>query len=252
MRVMAMLCALAAGCATSSYQTAKMLPPGATQVGVAANSYSYHEGGNGSSEEALEVMGSTGISETLEIGAKAAWFNVSDTGGGDDVNFFNFLLTPKISITPDKLAIVAQTGFIYATGSGDSENAWMTMPGIVFTSEVTSGIYVDLCAKLIGFFSDNFDDYNFAGGGNAGIRIQPTGAAWSVGPELGFMYDDDSSSSASDDTGYFLQFGVGFHYTFGGAQAAPASSSAPPPPPASPAGPPPPPPPPDPSSEPPP
>jgi hypothetical protein len=231
MRVMAQLCALSAGCATSSYQNAKMLPPGASQVGVAVNSYAYHEGGDGSSEEAIEVMGSTGVSDKVELGGKFAWFSV------EDADFFNFLIAPKISITPDKLAFVAQSGFILATGDGESESIWMTMPGIVFTNELTTGIYADLTAKLIGFFNDDFDDYNLAGGGNLGLRVALPGAAWSLGPELGFMYDDDA---VDEDTGYFLQFGVGFHYQFGGVQPAPApSSNAAPPPPVAPPPPPP-------------
>lgn len=219
-------CVLMAGCSFSSYQSAKMLPQGASQVGVAVNSYSYNVEGESPDDESIELMASHGISDQAEIGAKIAWFSEMD------LDVINFLATPKFSITPNQLALVAQTGFILFSGEGDSENIWITMPGVVFTHQITDEFILDVTGKVVAMFSDDFDENNFAGAANVGFRFAPRGAAWSIGPEIGYMYDDDAAiddDGADIDNGYFLQFGLGFHYTFGAANAAPPGSALPPP-----------------------
>ena len=218
-------CALIGACSFSSYQSARMLPQGASSVGIAVNSYSYNVEGESPDDESIEVMASHGISDTVEIGGKIAWFS------GDGYDVLNFLATPKVSIIPNQLAFVAPTGFILfsieESGINDSENIWMTTPGVVYTMGIANDFVLDLTGKLVALFQDDFDDYNIAGAANVGFRFAPAGQAWSVGPEIGFMYDEDSIDE--DDTGYFLQFGLGFHYQFGATNSATPSSALPPP-----------------------
>lgn len=170
-------------------------------------------------------MASHGVSDTVEIGGKIAWF--SEEG----VDVVNFLATPKVSIIPNQLAFTAPTGFILVNvdidGASESENIWMSTPGVVYTAGISNDFVVDLTGKVVAMFADDFDDYNMAGAANIGFRFAPAGQAWSVGPELGFMYDDDAVDD--EDTGYFLQFGLGFHYQFGATNAAAPGSALPPP-----------------------
>jgi len=228
-RTQYVICALAttAGCAFSSHQSAKMLPQGNTSVGIAVNSYGYHEGEDSGDEEAIELMGSHGISDQVELGGKLAWFSA------DDVDFFNLLVTPKISLIPNQLALVAQSGFIFTTGEEDSDNVWLTMPGVVFTADLNDSFAIDLTGKLVAMFADDFSENNLAGAVNVGLRLAPPGYSFSIGPELGFMYDDDAVDEG-DDTGYFLQIGFAFQYQFGAKPAAAAPAPTPPPAPAPP------------------
>jgi hypothetical protein len=210
-----------AGCAFSSYQRAPMLPAGATQVGLAVNSYEFHADGGSGGSESVEVMGSYGINDKFELGGKFAWFNEMDT------NLFNLLVSPKLSLVPNVLALTAQSGVLLSDGDG-ADNAWLSMPGVVFTQRLSDMFELDLTGKAVLGFSDNFDDYNIAGAINAGLRLSLPGQAWAVMPEIGVLYDDDSQDTGGS-TGYFLQLGFAFTYQFGGVQPAPPKTTAPPP-----------------------
>jgi serine/threonine protein kinase len=146
-----------AGCAYSSYQSAKMLPAGATRVGGALNNYGYYESGDNVSTGGIEAMVSHGVSDSFALGGKLAWSNQMD------VNAFNILVAPKLSLKPDVLAFTAQSGIVLFSGDGSSENIWSTMPGVVFTHSFTSKLDLDVAGKLVLMFSDNFDDHNVAG-----------------------------------------------------------------------------------------
>ena len=176
-------------------------------------------------------MGAYGISDKFELGGKFTWMGEM----GTDV--FNFLVAPKISLIPEKLAVTAQTGLILVNSDGDTggelNNAWLTMPGVVFTHSFSSMIDLTVNPKAVLTFSDNFDEYNVAGGVNLAVRLAPAGERWSVMPEVGFLYDDDTDGTLGG--GYFLQIGLGFSWQLGDlGPAAPAPApvqSAPPPPP---------------------
>ncbi len=212
-------CVLAAaammGCSFSNYQSAKMLPRGGTSVTGAFSFYSYDEGDGSADDEAIEIIASHGLTEQVELGGKLVWFTV------EEGNAFNFLAVPKISLLPDRLALTIPAGMIVIEGMDDVDNAWMATPGLVFTQTLSPDFDLDVAAKPVFTFEDNFDDYNVAAAINIAIRLSPAGSAWALHPEFGLMYDDDSEGP-SGDTGYFMQIGFAFTYEILPQGAAPA------------------------------
>jgi hypothetical protein len=220
------------GCAYSSYQTAKMLAPGGTRLGGAISNYRYEGSDDSGATTALEANGSYGVTDKIEVGGKLAFFS---EGGGE---FYNLFVSPKFSIIPNTLAVTAQTGIMFS-GEDGFENAWLTMPGIIYSLPVNPNVEVNFCGKLLAAFSDDFSENNFAGAANIGVRLTPPGYRVSIFPEIGVMYDDDAADGG-DDTGYFLQFGLGFAFELGPSndpppsqpiQPQPVPAAAPPPPP---------------------
>src|SRR5678816_3733041 len=102
----------AAGCSYSSYQTAHMLPRGGMSVTGSINQYGYQTssgGGGGGDQAAIELMGNYGLNDKVEIGGKVGWFF-------EDADPLDFLVVPKISLVPDKLALTIPAGLILAYG----------------------------------------------------------------------------------------------------------------------------------------
>jgi hypothetical protein len=214
-----------AGCAFSSYHTAKMLPQGSTRVGGGINFYSLQADVGSGDTQGYELMASHGFSDKLELGGKFMFAHESEED--TSVNYFNFLAAPKFSLVPDKLALIADTGIVLATASSEdveTESFWLTMPGVVFTQHLNEMFDLNVAGKAVLMFQDDFGEHNFAMAANVGVRLLIPESAVVVFPELGFMFDDDD---ITPDGGYFMQFGVAVHYTFGGAAAAPPPAPAP-------------------------
>ena len=197
---------LSAGCAFSSFQSAKMLPQGGTRLGVGIVNYRLEGTDPSGDTSAIEATGSHGLMPNFELGGKLAYFS---QGG---VNFYNLLLSPKISIIPDVLAVTAQSGLMISD-EDDVETAWLTMPGIVYTYPLHPQVDLHSAVKLVAAFADDFDDSNFAGAANVGIQWTPAGQRFSVFPEIGFAYDDDAFDG--DDNGVFVQIGFAIQIDFG-------------------------------------
>lgn len=198
--------ALAAGCAFSSYQSARTVPAGSVTMGAAVNEYGIQADSGGGDTEGFEVMGSYGVTDRFELGGKFAFFSEMDVRG------YDLLVTPKVVLVPEQLAFVAQSGVILIDGdNADVDNGWLSMPGLVFSHQFVPDLGLDVTGKLVLGFSDNFDDYNVAGGANVSLRVTPGGSAWAIVPEVGIVYDDDAS-----DSNYYSQFGLAFTYQLGG------------------------------------
>src|SRR5688572_9463339 len=120
-----------AGCAFSNYHSAKMLPQGATRVGGGISFYSFQADMGSGDTQGYELMASHALSDKFELGGK--FVLMTEDGGGDRVTFYNLLASPKLSLIPDKLAFIAESGIILATGDADVESIWHSLPGIVFT-----------------------------------------------------------------------------------------------------------------------
>jgi hypothetical protein len=212
-----------AGCAYSNYQSAKMMPAGNSQLGVAVSSYGYQSELSGD-EEAVEIFGSHAMSDKLELGGKFVWFAIEDN------NSFDFLVVPKYSLIPDKLALIVPAGLILVTGDDgggtETDNAWMVLPGVVYTLPLGEFFELDLAGKPALFFEDDFSDYNIGVAANVGVRFSQPGQRWALFPEIGVMWDDDLENN--DD--YFLHFGLAFTWQLGQMQAAPAAAAPAPPP----------------------
>jgi hypothetical protein len=198
---------ITAGCAASSYQSAKMLPPGGTRLGIGFSNYRLEGTSPSGSTTAIEMAGSYGMNDKLELGGKFGYFSE----GGDQI--YNLMVEPKFSLLPDMLAVNVPTGIAIADGGDEVNNGWVTMPGLVYTYPFNEIAELDLAGKLIAGFEDDFSDYNIAGALDVGARVSLPNTPISVFPEIGFIYDDDFD--AGDDFIYVLQFGVMFQVDFG-------------------------------------
>lgn len=210
----------AAGCAYSNYQSARMLPTGGTSVGAAISQYGIQGGDVSGDEEAVEVMASHGISDKVELGGKLAWFLI------EDADSFNFLFVPKLSLIPDQLALTVPAGLILVTGdaSDGDDTAWLLMPTVVFSQVLSEYFELDLAAKPVIGFENDFGDSDVAFAANVGVRVTPPGQRWGLHPEIGIMWDDDMG----DEGDYYLQLGLAFVYELGPARASAPAAAAPP------------------------
>jgi hypothetical protein len=208
--------ALASGCATSSYQSAKMLQPGETRFTAALSNYQAHTDGGSSGEPAYELSASYGMNPTFEIGGKVS---VVDHALA---NAYTLLAVPKFSIVPDEIAIVVPAGLAVLDTDEDSDHGYVIMPGLVYTRQLNPDFELDLTGQLVVGTNNDFDDSDQAIGANVGLQLSPGGAAWALHPEIGLLIP--FGDTADSDVDYFLQFGFAFHYRFGGpgAEAAPA------------------------------
>jgi len=223
---------VSAGCAFSSYSTAKQLPAGGARVGFGFANYALHGTDTDGDTTGLEGTGMYGLNDKFEIGGKISFFSESGT------HFYDLLVTPQFSLIPDKLALTAQSG-ILLSDEDDTSHAWLTMPGIVYTMPVGEGTEVNLAAKAVLEIKDDFSDSNLAGALNIGFRWTLPGTRVSAFPEVGLLLDNDEVGT--DNHGYFIQIGLAIQLDLG-----PQAPQAVPPPPAytpPPAAPPPPPPP---------
>jgi hypothetical protein len=225
------LCAfgLAAGCSTSSYQTAKMLQPGATRLSGGLTSYHASADGNDFGEPSYEVMGMHGLSEQLEVGGKFAFVSPSiDAGGGDeDFNLYTLEVIPKVSITPDQLAAVVPVGVMFSDQDG-SNNVYLVNPGVVYSQQLNPDFVLDAMAHAFIAINDEFDETADYIGANFGLELSPGAAAWAIHPEVGLLFPINDNASSDGNVDYFFHFGIAVHYRLGGAPQTVAMAPPPP------------------------
>src|SRR5690349_22255140 len=90
---------VSAGCAFSSFSTAKQLPAGGTRLGLGFSNYGLQGTDMDGDSTGFEGTGMYGVNDKFELGGKVSFFSESGT------HFYNLLLTPQLSLIPDKLAI---------------------------------------------------------------------------------------------------------------------------------------------------
>lgn len=210
-----------------------MLPQGTTRVTAAVNNYEAKVTEEGDSRsfgnDALEAMVSHGVGDGIEVGGKLAFIDAQ-------ANIFHFMVVPKISLVPDKLALVAPTGAAYVgeadidgdgNPDGESGHFFETLPGLVFSHLINEYFEFTGAGQLIWLVNEDFDDSEFYIGANVGIKFRPPGAAWAVQPEIGLSTPLTNRDESMD---YTLQYGIAVHYDFGGAAVAAGPVAGPPPP----------------------
>jgi len=207
------LALLPAACAYSSYQSAKMLPMGGTQLTAAVSSYSAYVDGNNNGSTAFEVMGSRGLTDRLELGGKFSFVNEEEDG-------YTLLVVPKYSLSPDTLALTMPAGVMF-TSQDDTDHIYELFPGVIYTRQISPDFELDLAGQVLVAVNSDFDDSEIYLGTNVGVALSPHGAAWAFHPEVGLLVP---TGDAADTVDYFIQFGLGFSYKFG---VAPPAAAAP-------------------------
>ena len=202
-------------CATSSYQSARMLPQGGTQLTAAISNYDAHAENGSSGETAFEIMGSHGMSERLELGGKLSYMSVGVLG--ESQNVFTLLAQPKYSLQPDTLALTMPVGALFT----EDDHAYEISPGVVWSKLFRPEVELDVAGNVLIAENSDFDDSEIYICGNVGASFGPANAPWAIHPELGLVIP---TGDAADTVDYFLQFGLAFHYRFGPRGAAVGNS----------------------------
>lgn len=202
-------------CATSSYQSARMLAPGGTRLTAALSNYEGNADEGGSGETAFEIMGSHGLSDRFEIGGKLSYMDVGVLNESQSI--FTILAQPKFSLTPDALALTMPTGVIIT----DDDHAYEIAPGVVWTKVLRPEVELDVAGNFIFTENSDLDDNEVYIGANVGAAFAPANAPWAIHPEVGLVFPTGDSADTVD---YFLQFGLAFHYRFGPRGAAVGNS----------------------------
>jgi hypothetical protein len=197
-----------------------MLPQGGNRLSVAVTEYEGHASdtdGNDQSHgvDGFEIMGSHGVTDDFEIGGKLAYIDA-------EVNIYHLMVVPKLSIMPDQLAFTAPTGVMFVGDSDDTMednggHLWETLPGLVGSHVINPSVELTGALQALWAIEDDFSDSQVYGGLNFGVRLRPPGQPWCVQPELGILIP---ITDRDDNFDYVLQYGIAFHYDFGGSAAA--------------------------------
>lgn len=195
--------ALVSGCAGfSTFQSAALAGPGETEVtpagtvvwadvGDSRERFSHH----------LGVRVTRGVAERADFIAGFEYIGLRDDqparwvlGGG-----------PKLALVPDRLAIWIPVGTLFGEGV-ETRRSWQANPTVLLTVELTPE--VDLTPSVMALVPLDRDlraDGEYALAVNLGAGWSPAGAAWTLRPEGGVIWDPDIGF---DDRAWHFGLGV--------------------------------------------
>ena len=192
------LCVALVGCA-STYQSARVLPPGATEVGVALSRV---EEPDNSEEDGVwvgDVSVRHGMSDRFDAGV-----HLTRIPGGPETGSF-LALDPKVMLTAPGAAttfsVSLPVGVAWDESFSDAgDGTFVLAPTLYLGFEVTPGTEFVAAPKVFVFLpSGGKSDTEV--GGSLGLRIGDGSRSWAFHPEVGFIHFDQGGS--------FLMFGVG-------------------------------------------
>lgn len=183
------------------YESARMLPAGATEVKAAFSHGSDHyEGESESLSNNFGLGVGYGISDHLNLKVRYERIAVADSDG-EGINYLAF--GPKYAIVPDYVAVMMPLGVYF----GDGESTWGIHPGLLFTLpaknqrvEGTFGVRTDI------FFEEGTE---MLVGFNIGLGLSQDLERWAIRPDLGFVINPGEKGS-------ILTLGVGVSYNITG------------------------------------
>ncbi|HEY5934362.1 MAG TPA: hypothetical protein VIU61_07005 [Kofleriaceae bacterium] len=205
-RVVIFLLPLALGCA-SSYQSARVLAPGKTQVTAAVSRtdiFSEDELGDGVTAWGGDVQVRQGVVDRFDFGVR-----LSRTPGALET-LSQFSLEPKVQITGPEasttLSVALPIGVGWAENGDDWEDGTVIITPTVFVGvELSPSAELVIAPKVFAFFPDaKTEDSEIEFGGSIGVRFHDASRTWAIQPEVSFLRFAEEGESIS-----FLTFGVG-------------------------------------------
>lgn len=185
------LVAAAAGCGTTSYQTARLLPAGHVRLQGAitrVDSVLSDQDGDDPRPVAPELMVRYGAARTVELGARWQRFGGTQGAGLNDV-----VVDGTVGVVPDRFAVSLGVGTFFSEGTAQDAADWggfQVQPGVIVASPLSPSAELTGAAKLLLFFPDG-DDQTTYWVLAVGLRLSPDLAQWSVHPEIGIADSDD-------------------------------------------------------------
>jgi len=193
------LCVALVGCATS-YQSARVLAPGTTEVGVAATRIQPSDGSNGDGLWVGDVSVRRGLTDRFDGGV-----HLTRIPGGPETGSF-LAVDPKVMLTPPGAATTFSLSMPIGVAWDESfsdfgDGTIVLAPTLYLGFEVVPGTELVAAPKLF-VFVPNQGETQTEVGGSIGLRIGDGSRSWAVHPELGFIHFDQGGGS-------FVMFGVG-------------------------------------------
>lgn len=191
----------------SSYQSAKLLPAGKSEVAVAAGAIGFSEGVEEDEDSAMypvgEVLVRSGVSDGVELGGRLSRVFEDSTNGVNQL-----LVDVKVKLIQDRLAFALPAGFSF---TGDDIGWYQLHPTLLARAPLSTAADLELAAKgIVVFERDGLEDIGTSAdlllAATAGLRLRPGLASWWIQPELG-------ASISPGDSGVMYQFGIAIGFT---------------------------------------
>ena len=193
---------LAIGCA-NSYQSARVLAPGKTQVTVGVSRVDIISDGGGD-DEALwlgDLQVRHGMGPKFEGGFRLQ----RSPGTGEAISILGF--DPKFALTDpaSKTAIsigVPISVLWFENGSDFEDGTILVTPSLFIGLELSPTVELVISPKVF-YIKPDGADAEVELGGSIGVRFGDASRSWAVHPELGIVHFSEGDGES------FLMFGVG-------------------------------------------
>lgn len=178
------------------YESARMLPKGASEVKVAYSNVRFYDGADsGNLDNGLGIGIGYGITDKINV--KLRYEHVSGSDG--NVNFLG--VGPKLALKRNRIAAALPVGW-YFDGDGST---WVVSPMLLFTLPNASNTF----EATLGARSDLFleAESGLLFGFNLGFGWSKNLDRWAIRPDLGVIF-------GLENNGANLSFGLGASYNF--------------------------------------
>ena len=181
-------------CINSSYESARMLKKGETEIlGSFDQTIISNDGESESTNNNIGFRVGYGISEKVNLKLRYLRINSRDA---EDFNYLT--LAPKFQIKENKIAFTTPIGL----GFNDGESTWFTSPRLILTHPFSEKFDLSFSSKIDVIFEEDTDS---TVGLSLGAGFGKDKNKFSVHPEIGLLFNPGES-------GTFWSFGVGMNF----------------------------------------
>ncbi|MBA3454077.1 MAG: hypothetical protein H0T42_13365 [Deltaproteobacteria bacterium] len=205
-RIALVVCSV--GC-VSSYQSARVLPTGKTQVTVAVSRVQALE--DGDEDESVwvgDLQVRHGFAAQFDGGIR-----LSRTPGG--LNSLSMLtIDPKYQITSPSSSTAVSIGVPFGVaweeqGSDFEDGIGVIAPTLLIGTPLAASTELVFAPKVVVFLPDgDTEESEIEFGASIGLRFTNSARTWAIHPELSLLLFDPSNGSEGGETAKILSFGV--------------------------------------------
>jgi hypothetical protein len=197
---------LLVGCA-SSYQSARTLAPGKTQVTAALSRtemFSEVEFDEGISVWGGDIQVRQGVVEQFDLGVRLA-----RTPGAEET-LSQLSIEPKYQITPGTSSTTVSVALPVGVGWAETGDDWedgtvLLIPTVFVGIDLSPTAELVIAPKVFALFPDaKTEDSEVELGGSVGVRFYDASKTWAIQPEISFLRFSEEGEGIS-----FLTFGIG-------------------------------------------
>jgi hypothetical protein len=183
------------------FQSARMAGPGNTQVTpTAAATWLAADDHTERVTHNVGLRLTHGVTPALDVIGGVEYVGFRDRGRGS----WAVGAGPKLSLVQDRLALWLPVGALFGEDV-ETARTWQTNPTLLFSFDLSPEVEITPSAKaLIPLHPDQREEGNYLLGLNLGLGWTPPGAAWTLRPEGGLIWDPNAS-----EQGRMWHLGVG-------------------------------------------